>query len=74
MTKGTLLARCVVCVCQFESRQKAGEISIRLTVKGGQSLSIAGPVCHKCASNSASDPSVALNQMRQARANLLMGG
>jgi len=74
MSKGTLPAQCVVCGCQFESRLKAGEIGIRLTVKGGQSMSIAGPVCHECASKSASDPGVALDQMRQARANLLMGG
>lgn len=65
------LSTCVVCSHQFEAKQKAGEISIRLAVKGGCSLAIAGPVCRDCAAKSEFDPDAALSQMRAARARLL---
>jgi hypothetical protein len=65
------LSTCVVCSHQFEAKQKAGEISIRLVAKGGHSLAIAGPVCRDCAAKSGCSPDAALSQMRAARARLL---
>lgn len=73
MSKSTPM-QCVVCGLQFGSRLKAGEITIRISVKAGHSMAIAAPVCSECAAKSASNPGVALSQMRQARGNLLMGG
>lgn len=66
-------AVCVVCSGQFGSKQKAGEISVRLAIKGGTSIVVAGPVCQACAEKSA-DPRIALDQMRAARAFLLADG
>lgn len=66
-------AVCIVCSGEFGSKQKAGEISIRLTVKGGPSIIVAGPVCPACARASAAAPDTAIEQMRRARNNLLAG-
>lgn len=63
---------CIVCNGQFGSKQKAGEISIRLAIKGGASIVVAGPVCPSCAEKSAGGPEIALAQMRSARACLLI--
>ena len=68
------LSTCVVCLQQFEAKQKAGEISIRLAVKGGCSLVIAGPVCRDCTAKSGCSPDDALAQMRVAPYRLLAGG
>lgn len=74
MGKLSVSVLCVACGHPFDAGLKAGEISIRLSVKGGRSMMLAGPVCSECAAKSASDPDVALDQMRAARTHLLLGG
>jgi hypothetical protein len=65
--------QCAVCGLFFERRAKGGEISITLRSTSGGAVTVAGPICSECAEKSASDPQVALNQMRTARAFLLAG-
>lgn len=71
MTKN-IASQCVVCGGQFFPRQKAGEVSVRLAIKAGTSVVVAGPVCQVCAGKSAG-PDAAVEQMRSACKRLLPG-